>query len=98
MSPALDRVDVVREREHRLLIGGVPLHRDLDCALVALALERDHLGGDRLPVAVEVLDEADDSALVMELGLTPLAALVAERDAQAAGEERGVTHALLECV
>ncbi len=38
---ALERVDVVREREHRLLVGGVPLHRDLDRALLALARKRD---------------------------------------------------------
>src|SRR5207237_1438398 len=43
MAAALDRVDVVGERKHRLLIGGVPLHRDLERALLALALERDDL-------------------------------------------------------
>ena len=41
---ALVRVDVVREREHRLLVGAVPLQRDLDGAvLVVLALEVDDL-------------------------------------------------------
>ena len=64
--------------------------------LVALALERDDLAGDRLLVAVEVLDEVDDPALVVELGLVPLAALVDQRDPQAAGQERRVAHALLE--
>ena len=51
---ALVRVDVVGEREHRLLVGGVPLHRDLDRALVALALEEDDLLLDRVLVLVEV--------------------------------------------
>ena len=46
---ALVRVDVVGEREDRLLVGGVPLHRDLDGALVALALEEDDLLLDRRP-------------------------------------------------
>ena len=38
---ALVRVDVVREREDRLDVLGVPLHRDLDLALLGLALEVD---------------------------------------------------------
>src|SRR5260370_40844642 len=41
VGAALMRVDVVGEREYRLLVGGVPLHRDLEGALVALAVERD---------------------------------------------------------
>ena len=65
---ALVRVDVVGEREDRLLVGGVPLHRDLDGALVALALEVDDLLADRLLVLVEVADEVLDAALVVELG------------------------------
>ncbi len=40
---ALVRVDVVGEREDRLLVGAVPLHGDLDVALVGLALEEDDL-------------------------------------------------------
>ena len=63
---ALVRVDVVGEREDRLLVGGVPLHRDLDRALVGLALEGDHLAVDRLLVLVEVGDEVGDAALVVE--------------------------------
>ena len=46
---ALVRVDVVGEREDRLLVGGVPLHRDLDGALVALALEEDDLAAGAAP-------------------------------------------------
>ena len=94
---ALVRVDVVREREHRLLIGAVPLHRDLDRALVALALEEDDLLLDRVLVLVDVADEILDPALVVELlGLRALAALVGDRDPQAAGQERRLAQALLE--
>ena len=96
MRAALDRVDVVCEREHRLLVGGVPLHRDLDRAFVALALEGDDLFLDRLLVAVQVCNEVDDPAVVLELRAVPLASLVDERDLQPAGEEGGVTHPLLE--
>src|SRR5207302_8746366 len=96
MAAALDRVDVVGERKHRLLIGGVPLHRDLERALLALALERDDLLLDRLLVAVQVRHEVDDPALVAELRAVPLAALVDDRDLQATREEGGVTHPLLE--
>ena len=78
------RVDVVGEREHRLLVGGVPLHGHLDRALVALALEGDDLLVDRVLVLVEVGDEVDDPALVLELDPVALAALVDDRDVQAA--------------
>ena len=46
---ALVRVDVVREREDGLDVRGVPLHRDLDRALVVLALEVDDVAGGRRP-------------------------------------------------
>ena len=65
---ALVRVDVVGEREDGLLVGGVPLQRDLDRALLALALEEDDLLLDRVLVLVEVGDEVLDAALVVELG------------------------------
>ena len=94
---ALVRVDVVREREDRLLVGAVPLHRDLDRAVLALALEEDDLLLDRVLVLVDVADEILDPALVVELlGLRALAALVGDRDAQAAGQERRLAQALLE--
>ena len=94
---ALVRVDVVGEREDGLLVGGVPLQRDLDRALVALALEEDDLLLDRVLVLVEVDDEVLDAALVVELGLAAaLAALVGDRDPQPAGQERRLAQALLE--
>ena len=95
---ALVRVDVVREREHRLLIGRVPLQRDLDGAvLLVLALEEDDLVRVRVLVLVDVADEVLDPTLVVEvLVLLVLAALVGDRDVQAAGEERRLAQALLE--
>ena len=45
---------------------------------------------------VDVLDEVDDAAVVLEAGLEALAALVDKRDPQALGEERHLAEALLE--
>src|SRR4051794_14327470 len=93
---ALVRVDVVREREDGLLIGGVPLQRDFDRALVRITLEEDHLLLDRVLAVVEVADEVLDAALVLELNAVAAAALVDERDLEAAREERRLAQALLE--
>jgi hypothetical protein len=92
------RVDVVREREQRLLIGVVPLEGDLDLADVARALEVDDLGVQRLAraLAVQVFDEVDDAAVVLEGRLEALAPLVAEVDLQALREEGHLAEALLE--
>ena len=95
---ALVRVDVVGEREERLLVGVVPLERHLDLADVAGLLDVDDLGMQRLAgsLRVQVLDEVDDAPLVLEGRLEALAALVAERDLEAPGEERHLAEALLE--
>ena len=66
VGAALVGVDVVGEAEDRFLVGGVPLHRDLDLAVVGLALEVDGLAVQRVLVLVEVGDEVDDAALVVE--------------------------------
>ena len=95
---ALVRVDVVGEREDRLLVGAVPLHGDLDVALVGLALEEDDLLAERLLVLVEVGDEVLDAALEVELGPLAAGALVGQRDAQAARQVGGLAQALLEDV
>ena len=91
---ALVGVDVVGEREHRLLVGGVPLHRDLDRAVLGLVLEEDGLAVQGVLVLVQVLDEVDDPALVEEGVALAGAALVDELDLQAAGQERGLAHPL----
>src|SRR5262249_47388160 len=91
---ALVRVDVVGEGEDRLLVGGVPLHRDLDGALLTLGLEVDDLLADGVLVLVEVVDEVADAALEVKLDLAALAALVGERDLEALGQVRGLAEAL----
>src|SRR4051812_1412832 len=96
MRAALVRVDVVREREDGLLVGGVPLERHLDRALGALALEEHDLLLNRVLALVEVANEVLDAALVLELDAIAAAALVGERDLQAAREEGGLAQALLE--
>ena len=95
---ALVRVDVVGEREQRLLVGVVPLQRHLDLAELARVLEVDDLLVQRLAraLAVQVLDEVDDAAVVLEARLEALAALVAEVDLQALREEGHLAEALLE--
>ena len=91
---ALVRVDVVREGEDGLLIRGVPLHRDLDRPVVGVVLEVDGLAVERVLVLVQVVDEVDDPALVVEGVLLAAGALVEELDLEAAGEERRLAHAL----
>ena len=89
-------VDVVGEREDRLLVRGVPLHRHLDGPLLALGLEVDDFPADRVLVLVEVGDEVPDAALVVELDAPALAALVGQRDLQPLGEVGGLAQSLLE--
>ncbi len=87
-------VDVVGEAEDRFLVGGVPLHRHLDLAVVGLAFEEDRLAVQRVLVLVEVGDEVDDAALVVEGVLLAAGALVDQLDLEAAGEEGGLAQAL----
>ena len=94
MRSALGRVDVVRKAEDRLLVGAVPLHRDLGLTVLGLALEVDDLPVDRLLVLVQVRDEVPDAALVAELDALAGAALVDQLDPQALGEESRLPHAL----
>src|SRR5919112_5644612 len=98
MRTALVRVDVVGEREERLLVGVVPLERDLDLAGVARVLEVDDLlvQGRARALAVQVLHEVDDAAVVLEGRLEALAALVAEADLEPLREEGHLAEALLE--
>ena len=91
---ALRRVDVVGEGEHGLDVRAVPLQRDLEVALLALALEVDDVLVHRVLGLVDVRDEVSDPALVVELLGLPAGALVREDDAKAAGEEGGLAQAL----
>ena len=64
---AFVRVDVVREGVDDLGVAVVPLQRDLDVDAVLLAVHVDRLLVDRRLVLVQVLDERDDAAFVVEL-------------------------------
>ncbi len=94
VGAALVGVDVVGEAEDRFLVGGVPLHRHLDLAVVGLVLEEDRLAVQRVLVLVEVGDEVDDAALVVEGVLLARRSLVDQLDLEAAGEEGGLAQAL----
>ena len=96
VGAALVRVDVVREREHGLDVGRVPLHRDLESAVVVLALEVDDVLVDRLLGVVDVGHEVLDPALGVELVTILALALVDERDPQATRQEGGLPESLHE--
>ena len=55
MRAAFVRVDVVRERVHRLRVAVVPLQRDLGVDAVLLAAHVDRLLVDRRLVLVQML-------------------------------------------
>ena len=78
---------LLAKREDRLLVGGVPLHRDLDLAVVGLALEEDGLAVQRVLVLVQVGDEVDDPALVLEGLPGPTPRSSTRLDLQVTGQE-----------
>jgi len=94
VGAALMGVDVVGEREDRLHVGAVPLHGNLDLALLALALEVDDLLVHGLLRAVHEADEVLDAALGVELGPLLTLALVDEDDSQPPRQERRLLQAL----
>src|SRR5262249_31842926 len=67
VASALVRVDVVREAVDRFRVAVVPLQRHLGVDAVLLAAHVDRLFVDRRLVRVQVLDERDDAAFVVEL-------------------------------
>ena len=88
VHPAFGGGDVVRERVEALVEAGVPLQRDLDLAAVVRVADVDDRREQRLLRRVEVRDEVDDAAVVLEDLLGRLvAALVAEDDLEALVEE-----------
>ncbi len=99
MHPAFHRADVVGVGVDDFVVAVGPLQRALDDVAVAFAVGRDDRR-ERFFVFVEPLDERDDAALVeirLLFGLFALFdAFVAQRDAQAAIEEREFAQALLE--
>ena len=72
MGAALVGVDGVGEGVHRLRISAVPLHRDFDLVAGALAVEVDDALLDRALGAVDVLDEVDQAAGVVERAVLDL--------------------------
>ncbi len=81
-------VDVVHEGEGVLVVAVLVLQGDIDIDIVAGGREMHRLGVERLLVAVEILHELDQTALVEELlHLGSLLALVGQHDPDAAVEE-----------
>ena len=91
---ALVRVDRVGERVERLGVAGVPLHRDLDLAVVALRVDVDDLADGVLALR-EVLHEVDQAPVGLEDVLVRrVLALVDQLDLHALVEERELAQAL----
>ena len=82
MRAAVALRDVVGEAKDVLVIGVIPLQRDVDPDILALPGDRDRIGHQRRLCAVEPLHEGRDTALVEHLDALGL--LVAR-----IGEERG---------
>ena len=93
MGAAVDRVDVVGEREHVLGVGVVVLERDLDGGAALAALDVDRARVEDLLVPVEVADERLEAALEVE-GPLAIVALVDERDPDALGQVGRLAEAL----
>ena len=93
---ALVRVDVVRERVHGGLVAVVPLHRDLDDAVLGLALERDLRLVRGRAVLVDVPHVVGQAVLGVELDDAVLGALIDQRQPQAARQERHLALARLD--
>ena len=75
------------------VVAVVPLQRDLGVDAVALAVHEDRLLVDDALVLVQVLDERDDAAVVVEAMALAGFALVVERDRDAGVQERQLAQA-----
>jgi len=97
MGAAVALRDVVGEAQHRLVIAVVPLHGDFDGHAVLLAADRHRRAVQHLLVAVEILGEGLDAALVEQLADLGLGgALVAQHDAHARIQEGQLAQPVLE--
>src|SRR5215831_18276542 len=93
MRAAFVRVDVVRERIDDLRIAVIPLQRDLGVDAVFLAAHVNGFLVDGILRLVQMFDERDNTALVVELVVLSIA-LVVERDGNAAVQERQLAEPL----
>src|SRR6266540_2201779 len=97
VGPTLDRVDVVHEREDRLVVAVVVLHRDLDVRAVRLLREPDWIRVERVLRPVDPLHVLRDPAVVLE-DVPAAVDLVDDDDPQPAVQERELAEALGEGV
>jgi len=87
-------IDRVRKRVDRVVVRIVPLQRDLQHHVGAVALDVDRLV-QYVACAIQVLDKLGDAALVMEdLRLRRLAPLIGQRDLQTLVQERHLAQAM----
>ncbi len=93
MGAAFVRVDVVGERIDNFGVAVVPLKRDFRVDAVFLAAHVDRLLVHGRLRFVQMLDERDDAAFVVELMILAVA-LVVERDGDTAVEERELSQPL----
>ena len=75
------------------VVAVVPLQRDLGVDAVAVAVHEDRLLVDDALVLVQVLDERDDAAVVVEAMALAGFALIVERDRDAGVQERELAQA-----
>ena len=100
MGAPVDRIDIVREAEHRLRIPVVVLQPDLHGHAAALGFHVNRLIVQHLFAAIQMLDELRDAAVVFEVRVLGLArlrvgrALVSQRDQQSLVKEREFAQAL----
>ncbi len=97
MGAAVALRNVVGEAEHVLVVAVVPPQRRLDADAVMLGADHDRRGHHRLLVAVEILDEFLDAALVEQFfALLDRVAHVGQHDVDAGIQEREFAQAMLQ--
>ena len=101
MGTAVYGVNIIRKREHKLVIAVVVLHRDLDGyrVLGVLSREVDNLGVNGVDVLflVQEFYKGADTALIVEVLLNNIfLTLVAKLDVNARVEESLFSQTLLE--
>ncbi len=97
MGAAVALRDVVGEGQDVLVIAIVPLERDVDADVVALAGDGDRVGDQRRLGAVEIFDEGGDPALIIQLDFLALGVpRVGQDQPHARVEEGELAEAVLE--